>query len=542
MPVIGGAASRTGTRPVGEGELLFNVRDYGAAGDGTTDDRAAVIAAHTALVAAGGGVLYFPPGTYLLSNGYTFTASNITLAGTAASTIKIATNAAVPLLQFSNVSNVKVRDLVLDFGSQTYATASLQFDGTTTAVTVDSVRFKNAKRALVFAPSSADVVSVVRVRDCEFDSTTSLGAIAGGFTGGGSTLTDVKVTGCHVKNVTGTAGNHAFAFYYASNIKIIGNTVDDTVDTACGIFACTDVKIGGNTLWQQHIGVYAGNGSHQVSVYGNDIKSATDMGIAFFDAGGFGPSTELNATGNNVHDCPATGICASDVNSPTITGNTVARCGQNTALAGTQRTGITVQINTGGANRGCKDVVVTGNNVFDDAGSPKMQYSIVIQTPVNGLTVANNNCRGATTTNVLWVNSGGGITVTGSYNVETDAGTFTSNPTSATLATPTATYGTGAGTSPPSIAIAGKDTAGIIFFGTGTTPAATGNIVFSVTFAKPFTSAPRVLGMGNNGAALGLGLYVDTGSVTTTGFNVYATTTLPASHALTYEFGWIAVP
>lgn len=49
-----------------ETKALFNVRDYGAVGDGVTDDRAAIQSAITAAVINGGGVVYLPPGTYAL--------------------------------------------------------------------------------------------------------------------------------------------------------------------------------------------------------------------------------------------------------------------------------------------------------------------------------------------------------------------------------------------------------------------------------------------------------------------------------------------
>ena len=42
----------------------FNVQDYGATGDGTTDDTVAIQAAAAAVQANGGGTLYFPAGTY----------------------------------------------------------------------------------------------------------------------------------------------------------------------------------------------------------------------------------------------------------------------------------------------------------------------------------------------------------------------------------------------------------------------------------------------------------------------------------------------
>lgn len=541
MPVIGGPGSRSGTRPVGEGELLFNVRDYGAAGDGVTDDLASVNATITAVVAAGGGIVYFPPGTYLLSNTQHQTASNMGFVGAgSASVIKFATNATTPVWQFSGVTNVAVRNLTIDFGSQTFSIASLQFDGTCSDIAIEHVRFKNGKRPIIIAPNNTDVVNRVRIDHCYFDSGTTLSAVFAGGTGG-AVVTDVLVSNCHVVQVGGTLGNHAFHITGATKVKVVNNVVDDTIDTSCMIIACTDVTISGNTFAQQQVGIFAGNGSHRVRIYGNDVTSPNDEGIALYDAATFGPSTELAVTGNTIHDCASTGVDVSDVNYVTITGNTIRRCGQNTGLGSVQRTGISVKINTGGANRGCNHVAITNNVVFDDAGSPKMQYGILVQTPITGLVVRGNDVSGATTTNVLWLTSGGGITITAPYYVETDAGVYNSNLTTVTLATPTATYGVGAGTSPPSLAVAGKDTSGIVFFGTGTTPTAS-SIIFSVTFAQPFKSAPRIVGVGNNAASNALGLYVDTGSITTTGFNVFSTNAVAASHANTYEFAWIATP
>ena len=45
----------------------FNVRDYGALGDGVTNDTVAIQAAITACAAAGGGTVYFPAGLYVIS-------------------------------------------------------------------------------------------------------------------------------------------------------------------------------------------------------------------------------------------------------------------------------------------------------------------------------------------------------------------------------------------------------------------------------------------------------------------------------------------
>lgn len=57
-----------------------NVVTYGATGNGTADDRAAIQAAINALP-AGGGIVYFPAGTYLVSNGIVNLKSNVSLVG-----------------------------------------------------------------------------------------------------------------------------------------------------------------------------------------------------------------------------------------------------------------------------------------------------------------------------------------------------------------------------------------------------------------------------------------------------------------------------
>jgi hypothetical protein len=68
--IVGAAPAVTGK--VSKGELVFNVKDYGAVGNGVADDYAAILAAMTAAGSAGGGVVYFPPGTYKRASGVDF--------------------------------------------------------------------------------------------------------------------------------------------------------------------------------------------------------------------------------------------------------------------------------------------------------------------------------------------------------------------------------------------------------------------------------------------------------------------------------------
>lgn len=71
------APASTTAAPAEKGSAVFNVRDYGAAGDGTTLDTAAIKKAIQACVAAGGGTVLFPPGQYV--TGTIELVSNMTL-------------------------------------------------------------------------------------------------------------------------------------------------------------------------------------------------------------------------------------------------------------------------------------------------------------------------------------------------------------------------------------------------------------------------------------------------------------------------------
>jgi len=74
-----GATARTATAKMGD---VVSVKDYGATGNGTTDDTSAIQATITAVVAAGGGTVYFPPGSYKISSTIAVgDNSNVILAG-----------------------------------------------------------------------------------------------------------------------------------------------------------------------------------------------------------------------------------------------------------------------------------------------------------------------------------------------------------------------------------------------------------------------------------------------------------------------------
>jgi hypothetical protein len=100
---------------------LWNVQNAaysgGAAGDGTTDDTAAVQAAITACQNAGGGTVFFPPGTYIVT-GLTITGSDVTLRGSGIGasiiSLKNSSNASVIAISGTGTVNVHVEDLSIE--------------------------------------------------------------------------------------------------------------------------------------------------------------------------------------------------------------------------------------------------------------------------------------------------------------------------------------------------------------------------------------------------------------------------------------------
>lgn len=133
---------------IGSNKVFISVKDFGAKGDGVTDDTAAILAGLTSL--SSGGALYFPSGTYKFFRGNgtlttdTIIANNVTVYGDGASTIISGFDAsgAIPnnsgnefynVFQATGRSGITVKDMAF----QGYTTPVSLFN--CTDVIVDSI-------------------------------------------------------------------------------------------------------------------------------------------------------------------------------------------------------------------------------------------------------------------------------------------------------------------------------------------------------------------------------------------------------------------
>lgn len=87
--LVNGSAVTMQVAVAGLAGVLFNVKSYGALGNGAADDGTAIDAAQTAAVAAGGGIVFFPPGTYRRTTTLAL-AAGVTLMGSGGRASKLA--------------------------------------------------------------------------------------------------------------------------------------------------------------------------------------------------------------------------------------------------------------------------------------------------------------------------------------------------------------------------------------------------------------------------------------------------------------------
>ena len=121
-----------------------SVKDFGAVGDGVTDDTAALVAA--GVIAAAGTPVYFPKGTYLTSSPLNFT-TLVRLIGEPGARIKLTASASYVLrigVAASYMHGSDVRDLILDGNG--FATDGLYLNNLISA-NFDNIQVTNVTRA-----------------------------------------------------------------------------------------------------------------------------------------------------------------------------------------------------------------------------------------------------------------------------------------------------------------------------------------------------------------------------------------------------------
>jgi hypothetical protein len=365
---------------------LFNVRDYGAVGDGTTNDATAIAAAITAATASKGTV-YAPPGTYFLTAAITVP-EGVTLmgAGMLTTVLKRGLDTTATLITAA-ADHAGIRDLTID-GNRTVMTGhtdGFEIGTTSTDNLLERVRVINAN-----ALGVALIGTRPRMLSCEIvgSDTAGIGTI-GVWAGSGngdqlgihnSTIRGWNVNGVYIE---GGSNHRVTGCLFSRNHAQTSPTGGGQIDLA----SAGDCLISGNTF------------------YGRGHTATADGGIEVSDS-------VVAITGNTVINHGNVGISFVSGASAVVSGNYVA---DNTTA------GINIDTNNTG------EMVIIGN-ISTDRQTPKTQgYGVKINAGCNNYVVIGNDLRGNDTASLLDSASGSVRELSG--NLPADANTFSNAAT-----------------------------------------------------------------------------------------------------------------
>lgn len=229
---------------------VVNVKDYGATGDGTTDDATAISNAIGAL--SNNSALYFPAGKYRINGG---------------------------LAAFASLTNVAVFGDAAEIYN-TWAGNTFVFESSCSGIQVRSIRFTGnaAIRASgIHIRCHADNVSIT---DCYFQGCSDFGVFIGH-----EDIANVAKNVYVEANIFDATLGDGVHVMNAENVVIADNVFNDTGDDSIGIIAD-----------------YAGRNPKYITISGNLINDSASRGIAVAEA------DEVHIIGNQIQISSGAGI------------------------------------------------------------------------------------------------------------------------------------------------------------------------------------------------------------------------------------------
>ena len=357
-----------------------SVLDYGATGDGVTDDTTAINAAITAAVV--GATVLIPHGkTFMVNADYNAgkairpkSGVNIRIEGTLQAITNTVANSAVILSE--NKSNFTITgsgtilgERLTHVGSTGEGGMCVRIEGGAN-IAISGLALKNGFGDGLYVgifgagpgtEAKGLRVSGVRVANNRRNGVSVTGGIGITFTG--CTFEDTNGTdpqagidlepnvGTIVRAVTITGNTFRNNFNYGvqttantSDVTITGNVFDGSHAITAIRLAGTDTVVASNTIRGGTKGIYAGIAARS-TITGNRVNGTTDRGIDV------SWSDDSTITGNAVTDTNKAGIYLRGQANFTCTGNIVSRCG------GTTDNGITAAYGSG---------YINGNGIIAD--------------------------------------------------------------------------------------------------------------------------------------------------------------------------------
>jgi hypothetical protein len=299
---LGGTSGTVATLP------FLNVKDYGALGDGSTNDTAAINAAIAALTA--GGTLWFPRGRYMTDGGHTISTPSVRLLGPSGRAQTYNTSAQLYLRNGANATmltvatnQVTVRDLALygNYNNQSGTSNGLVINDGSNYFLLDAVWIDSFHDdGLVVGQTTGTQSGTITNSEARVNQGYGMKFNAGatdtivsqsyidqnGFSGVLCNAADISFTECHIwGNGTSAAGGSRDGMNFASssgcrivNCYIESNTEGNGIRYATG--TKNDHEIIGCDIWNNgFLGVSAFQATN-LRIIGNTIRQNNFKGQA----------------------------------------------------------------------------------------------------------------------------------------------------------------------------------------------------------------------------------------------------------------------
>lgn len=358
----------TGTRWVHIAGGVLDAKIAGLKGDGTTESVTAFNAAVSAYSLAGGGVVNFPPGTYVLNS--TITAYNNVFYRGYGATIS-QTTSFTPIFLADGASSVYFEGLTLVGLASDYR--NLSSGGSTSACGIKL--------------TGASANSSIKVVNCKFTNFGWSGIFI-------TNVTDLVVQGCTIVGpgspTIPAGGNNCFGVVVYPSYTRVSIVNNDISGTCQGFFAAqvgTELRIVGNEIhdlpgqhgiYLEHADTFVCTGNIIRNTHFDGLKIQHDLTGAVVSNG-----QDITVTGNTFVNIPGHPIDIVNLDTSgthdfynlNITGNTFDTGTGDDSINLSGCHDVVIEGNTiVGGNRGvrienCTDVLISGNNI-DSCGRP----------------------------------------------------------------------------------------------------------------------------------------------------------------------------
>ena len=352
---------------------VINVKDFGALGDGVADDTTAIQAA---VAQSENKALYFPSGTYIVSNVIFLKSNSVVYGEPGNTTLKLKPQAYTS--NFSAFFTISVVNNVFIYG--------LRFDGNkgNTSGTRNSINTVYKSTKITF-----DTCEWVNCEGISLNVSTSIDNFA--------------VLNCRFTNCGGKPDNsdgyrkQAIAIsadvgIYAKNIEITGNYFFEIGFDCISMSSLQNVVISDNAAYDSYTFLYntIKKKTTNLTVTGNVIYNTTQGSLV----DGTPPAAidlpwveNATITGNAIYLCDQAGIgIFNNSKNIVVSGNSLLDCGRS---AVSWYGPISVGDDTVGASN-ISEVIIANNNIASTGNVTKMKFGILICDDILNLAISDN--------------------------------------------------------------------------------------------------------------------------------------------------------